>query len=172
LLPCGWLYLFALLAAGTGHALTGMLVMIAFWIGTVPALIALVSGLRFMGGRVRQMIPTGAALMLIVAGFTTASGRGFANLKSLSDLHVPALDGSIDSAAVGELVKTPLPCCSEHESQSSAGTSNTPSGNLPASKSNAALAKVVGELVKTPLPCCTDKQSPAPLQQQSQGEAP
>ena len=36
LLPCGWLYAFAVLAAGTGGPWTGMLVMAAFWAGTVP----------------------------------------------------------------------------------------------------------------------------------------
>src|SRR5690606_18807129 len=39
LLPCGWLYAFALSAAATGSARDGALVMAAFWLGSVPALV-------------------------------------------------------------------------------------------------------------------------------------
>lgn len=38
LLPCGWLYAFALAAAGSGGAIQGALLMATFWVGTVPAL--------------------------------------------------------------------------------------------------------------------------------------
>lgn len=41
-LPCGWLYLFVLIAAGTGGVLSALAVMLAFWIGTLPALTGLV----------------------------------------------------------------------------------------------------------------------------------
>ncbi len=123
LLPCGWLYLFALLAAGTGSALAGGLVMSAFWLGSVPALVALVSGLQFLSSRFRQLIPAAAALLMIAAGITTTSGRGFANLGSLRNFSVNGLqstDGSVAGTrdaserlanSVDELVKTPLPCC-------------------------------------------------------------
>lgn len=39
ILPCPWLYSFVLLAAASGTALVGMKVMIAFWLGTLPALL-------------------------------------------------------------------------------------------------------------------------------------
>ncbi len=39
LLPCGWLYLFASYAAGTGSPLWGAAFMAAFWLGSVPALL-------------------------------------------------------------------------------------------------------------------------------------
>jgi uncharacterized protein len=143
LLPCGWLYLFALLAAGTGSPLTGMLVMMAFWLGTVPALVALVSGLQFMRGRVRQWIPAGAALLLIAAGLTTASGRGFANLRSLNELHVPVLSPPNLVEARQSVMETPE-----------------------------VLARRVGDLVKTPLPCCSPPGSELQTQPAQQGEAP
>jgi len=41
MLPCGWLYAFVIVAAGTGHPATGSAVMLAFWLGTVPILAAL-----------------------------------------------------------------------------------------------------------------------------------
>ncbi|MGC4094850.1 MAG: sulfite exporter TauE/SafE family protein [Polyangiaceae bacterium] len=41
LLPCGWLYAFAVSAAGTASPLWGAVVMVAFWSGTVPALLGM-----------------------------------------------------------------------------------------------------------------------------------
>ncbi|MCA9131925.1 MAG: sulfite exporter TauE/SafE family protein [Planctomycetales bacterium] len=127
LLPCGWLYLFALVAAGTGSMLTGPLVMVAFWLGSVPALVGLVSGTQALAIRFRRLIPAAAALFLIVGGCYTASGRGFAKLNSLADIQLQgpveftaqATDsgqGEADSVAEGisRLVQTPLPCCLEH----------------------------------------------------------
>ena len=115
LLPCGWLYLFALIAAGTGDPLNGMLVMFAFWVGTVPALTTLISGTFALSGKFRTMTPPIVATMLILGGLFTASGRGFASLSSLEQLETAATsaepkDGRID---VETIVETPLPCCSE-----------------------------------------------------------
>ncbi len=39
LLPCGWLWAFVALAASTGHPLAGAATMLAFWLGTLPALL-------------------------------------------------------------------------------------------------------------------------------------
>ncbi|WP_146389663.1 sulfite exporter TauE/SafE family protein [Allorhodopirellula solitaria] len=86
LLPCGWLYLFALIAAGTGSVVMGGLTMAAFWLGTVPALTALIAGTQTLSREFVRIVPVVTAVLLIVAGGFTASGRGFANLNSLSDL--------------------------------------------------------------------------------------
>ncbi len=125
-LPCGWLYLFALVAAGTGSSLMGSVVMIAFWVGTVPALVGLVTSTQALAIRFRRVIPVGAAVLLIIGGGYTASGRGFASLNSLSDIRLagsvdfvkPQLDAPSDSAGSVEaslkvLLETPLPCCVE-----------------------------------------------------------
>jgi uncharacterized protein len=126
-LPCGWLYLFALVAAGTGSIVMGPIVMIAFWIGTVPALVGLVAGTRLLAGRYVKLIPGVASTLLVVAGGYTAMGRGFAQLNSLSDIQSTSRltrPSSVDSAAAGKsdldiaqelktLVETPLPCCVE-----------------------------------------------------------
>lgn len=140
-LPCGWLYLFALVAAGTGSMLMGSLVMMAFWLGSVPALVGLVTGTQALALRFRRVIPVGAAVLLIVGGGYTAAGRGFANLNSLSDIRLsgstdfarvhdqsgemnPASSGTAPSQARAEvvasglasLIDSPLPCCDEHAS--------------------------------------------------------
>jgi uncharacterized protein len=39
ILPCPWLYSFVLLAAAAGDLLGGVQVMVAFWLGTIPALL-------------------------------------------------------------------------------------------------------------------------------------
>lgn len=72
-LPCGWLYAFVLMAAGMGGALQGALLMVAFWLGTVPALTA-VGGL-FQSIRERWLSKAprlGAALLVILGVFTLA----------------------------------------------------------------------------------------------------
>lgn len=122
LLPCGWLYLFALLAAGTGSIATGALVMVAFWIGSVPLLVGLVAGTRMLGGRVGRMVPLATSILLVAAGAYTASGRGFASLSHdlqvssvlldrLKDGQADSLDAATITEGLQQLVDTPLPCC-------------------------------------------------------------
>ncbi|CAD74749.1 MAG TPA: sulfite exporter TauE/SafE family protein [Rhodopirellula baltica] len=114
LLPCGWLYLFALVAAGTGQTLNGGLVMAAFWLGTVPALTALIAGTQSLSRRFTKFIPTAAAATLIITGGYTASGRGFADLNSLTDIRANVdldLNGTNSQQTLSELTETPLPCC-------------------------------------------------------------
>ncbi len=129
LLPCGWLYLFALFAAGTGHWLSGSIVMASFWLGSVPALVAVVMSTKLLAGRLRQFVPVAIALMMIVAGGFTMAGRGFANLHSLAEIPVPKQHRSDDlesskpssealSKSLDELVKTPLPCCQTNDKHS------------------------------------------------------
>ncbi len=121
-LPCGWLYLFALFAAGTGSWYMGSVVMLAFWLGSVPALVGVVMSTKLFAGRLRQFVPVAVSLMMIVAGSFTIAGRGFANLHSLAEIPVPERHASTEltsvklstdelSKSLDELVKTPLPCC-------------------------------------------------------------
>ncbi|MEM1026749.1 MAG: sulfite exporter TauE/SafE family protein [Planctomycetota bacterium] len=79
LLPCGWLYAFVLIAAGTGSVFGGLSVMTAFWLGTLPALVALGVGLQGSLAALRQRLPkltawaTAAAMLFI--GVTMFTGR-------------------------------------------------------------------------------------------------
>ena len=75
LLPCGWLYTFVITAAGTGDPITGALVMLFFWAGTLPMLtLAGVSGRKvtsWLGSRA----PIATALIMILMGVGTAIAR-------------------------------------------------------------------------------------------------
>lgn len=75
LLPCGWLWAFVVAAAGTGSPLAGAATMAVFWLGTVPAML----GVLTIGGallvRLRARIPIITAAMLIVVGIGTLAMR-------------------------------------------------------------------------------------------------
>lgn len=75
LLPCGWLYGFAVLAAGTGSAVQGGLLMMAFWLGTVPALlgagVVIRAAASVVGPRLGWIMPT----LLIAMGVLTVFQR-------------------------------------------------------------------------------------------------
>lgn len=148
-LPCGWLYLFALVAAGTGSMLMGSLVMMAFWLGSVPALVGLVTGTQVLALRFQRVIPVGAAVLLIVGGGYTAAGRGFANLNSLSDIR---LSGSTDFARVAD-----------QPGEVNSATSGTAPSQVRAEEVSSGLAR----LFDSPLPCCDAhadllKETPSP----------
>ncbi|MEO1480692.1 MAG: sulfite exporter TauE/SafE family protein [Myxococcota bacterium] len=75
LLPCGWLYAFVAVAAGTGSAALGALTMGGFWIGTVPALLAIGVGARSLLGPLRAKAPLLAAVSLVLVGLATVGLR-------------------------------------------------------------------------------------------------
>ena len=75
LLPCGFLYSFALVAMAAGHPLAALWVMVSFWFGTLPALLGV--GLlsthlsRPLLLRLRQLVPA----LLILAGILAIAGK-------------------------------------------------------------------------------------------------
>ena len=77
LLPCGWLYGFAATAAGTGSASMGAVVMAAFWIGTVPAMLGVGLGAhrlaKALGPRLGLLMPA----TLVLMGVLVVAQRGF-----------------------------------------------------------------------------------------------
>lgn len=75
LLPCGFLYAFALAAAGTGTPLGGGLVMAALWLGNLPALLGF--GLLIAGALsgMRRHIPLLSAASVFALGLFTLSSR-------------------------------------------------------------------------------------------------
>lgn len=75
LLPCGWLWAFAITAAGTGGALAGGLVMLAFWLGTVPGMVGLLGAAGPALGRLRARMPVITAVTLIAVGLATLGLR-------------------------------------------------------------------------------------------------
>jgi len=75
LLPCGWLYMFVVLAAGTGHPATGAMVMAAFWLGTLPLMGAIGLGARAITGPLRTRLPALTPLIVIALGMLTVINR-------------------------------------------------------------------------------------------------
>jgi sulfite exporter TauE/SafE len=68
LLPCGWLWAFVISAAGTASLHGGALVMLAFWLGTVPAMVGLLRVTGPLLARIRARMPAIAGIALIVVG--------------------------------------------------------------------------------------------------------
>jgi len=75
LLPCGWLWMFLVIAASTGSVLAGGLVMTAFWAGTVPILVTLGLGAQALGGPLRRHAPVLTAILLVVLGLYAIISR-------------------------------------------------------------------------------------------------
>lgn len=75
LIPCGWLWAFVITAAGTGSALAGGLVMLAFWLGTVPAMVGVLAFAGPLFARLRARMPAVTAAALIVLGLGTLAMR-------------------------------------------------------------------------------------------------
>jgi sulfite exporter TauE/SafE len=75
LLPCGWLYTFVVVAAGTGSALIGANVMFVFWIGTVPMLATIVAGSARIFGPLARRMPIVTAMMVLTFGVLSIVGK-------------------------------------------------------------------------------------------------
>jgi hypothetical protein len=101
LLPCGWLYAFAVTAAGTGHILSAMGVMAAFWLGSVPLLLGAGVGFAALSSRVRKHGPLFSSALLMAVGVATIVLR----------VNVPAFAIETVRASVGPLPKAqPVNC--------------------------------------------------------------
>lgn len=85
LLPCGWLYAFVATAGGTGSPASAMLVMFVFWLGTLPAMLAVGWGLQRLTGPLRSRLPLVTAVAVMAIGTLSILGR----LQ-----HTPALGAS------------------------------------------------------------------------------
>lgn len=75
LLPCGWLWAFAITAAGTGSPAWGAATMAVFWLGTLPVLVALGLGVQKLSGVLGPRLPAITAVALVVVGLLTVVGR-------------------------------------------------------------------------------------------------
>ena len=111
-LPCGWLYLFALKAAGTGSPLRGALFMTAFWLGSVPALVLVGAGVQTLARLFGRRLPLVTALVIVLLGVFTLAFWMHTPVLAFE----PAKDRA-DAASVQqieELGKTVPPCCRKH----------------------------------------------------------
>lgn len=116
LLPCGWLYAFAITAAGTASPIAGGLTMIAFWAGTVPVLAALGVGLAKLSGVLGPKLPIITSVAIVAVGLYTATSRmtmtSKAWAKPLPTAAVPTEQAIEQVQSIGK--KTP-PCCEGHD---------------------------------------------------------
>lgn len=98
ILPCGWLWAFLVTAAGTGSAAAGVAVMAAFWLGTVPALVAVGLGVQLVAAPLRRYVPAATAVLLVVLGVFAIVSRpasvsaGVAEREHASHSSVPSSD--------------------------------------------------------------------------------
>jgi len=100
-LPCGYLYAFALSAAGTGSPEGGALLMVAFWLGTLPALILVGAVLGRLSQALRTRLPLLTGIVLIAMGALGVLGRGLGPLPSSSRSPAQAL-GDVAGGTVHE----------------------------------------------------------------------
>jgi sulfite exporter TauE/SafE len=113
LLPCGWLYAFAIVAAGTGSALWGGAVMAAFWAGTVPVLACVGVGVQTLSATLGRRVPLVTALVLVALGLVTILGRSAIDARAMD---LPAAATSDDPAGQIETIRqTPPPCCRQDD---------------------------------------------------------
>jgi sulfite exporter TauE/SafE len=75
LLPCGWLYTFVVVAAGTGSPIRGALAMVAFWAGTVPMLVAVGAGAARLLGPLARRMPLVSAGLVFALGAMSVAGK-------------------------------------------------------------------------------------------------
>ena len=80
-LPCGWLYAFVALAAGTGAPWEGAAVLTAFGLGTLPALSAVGVLTRWARVRLGARAPAFFAVLLMATGLWTLTMRGQLDLE-------------------------------------------------------------------------------------------
>lgn len=75
LLPCGWLYTFVVSAGGTGSPIAGAGAMLAFWLGTLPMMLAFGFGAQRVLGPLARRLPLAAATLVLVLGLLSIAGR-------------------------------------------------------------------------------------------------
>ncbi len=108
LLPCGWLYAFAVTAAGTADPLKGAVVMAVFWAGTLPILAGLGLGAQTLAGPLRARLPLLTSLLLVCVGVYTVFGR--LTIPAMAK-PAPAVRVVNDGAQSHTEISTELPPC-------------------------------------------------------------
>ncbi len=107
-IPCGWLYAFVLVAAGTGAVLPSLIVMLAFWAGTVSLLTLLGWSSASVVPGFRTALPWISIAACLILGLFTIFSR--------ASIQVDYLDHQLaGTMSPGERVQraseAKLPCC-------------------------------------------------------------
>lgn len=117
LLPCGWLWAFAAIAAGTASLAWGAVVMIVFWLGTVPILTVVGVGLSWIPAQARRSLAALAAVAMIAVGLHTAVVRSASAEAVAGDLlsRIHRTDRDLAGEAVSIGGDEELPACCRKE---------------------------------------------------------
>lgn len=110
-LPCGWLYAFVVVAAGAASPWLGAAVMGSFWLGTLPALTAVMLGVRSLAGRWRPYLPLATSALLVATGVGMVAARAWADYGVLGPTTAADLDPVRNIARAQELDSREAPCC-------------------------------------------------------------
>jgi uncharacterized protein len=111
LLPCGWLYSFAMIAMGTASPLLGGLTMAIFWAGTLPVLLSIGALVRTLSGRFGPGVQAAMAIVIVAAGVWTAFRRVNVDLSTHQHaMHNASLEQLMDEAR--SLNPEDAACCS------------------------------------------------------------
>ncbi|CAM2067243.1 Sulfite exporter TauE/SafE family protein [Sulfidibacter corallicola] len=78
LLPCGYLYSFAFAAGATGHPAKALLVMLGFWLGTLPALVTVGLGSSLVSQTLLTRVYRLTPVFLILFGVLAIMGKWLA----------------------------------------------------------------------------------------------
>jgi hypothetical protein len=112
LLPCGWLYAFAIVAAGAGSASWGAAMMGAFWMGTVPILVSLGVGVQALAGALGRRLPLATALILVAVGLYTVADRLLVPAGAFEPL-AESLQGGETQQQLEAVGRAKPPCCQQ-----------------------------------------------------------
>jgi sulfite exporter TauE/SafE len=110
LLPCGFLYGFALAGAATGSPLGGALVMAALWAGNLPALLGFGLALSTALSRIKRHIPLLSAASVFALGVLTLTSR--VSMPALA--RASAVAATTSSTAVSAPRADDCPCHHRH----------------------------------------------------------
>ena len=137
-LPCGWLAIFAIAAAGAGGIPQSMALMVAFWLGTLPLLSLVALGATMLGPALHRWLQPAAAIVLIAFGIYTATSRASIALGSIhgvvmkdrSESKEHSINGgqALSVDAIKVLTSQELPCCEANSESGSEVEDLVPDG--------------------------------------------
>ncbi|MBK6942265.1 MAG: sulfite exporter TauE/SafE family protein [Planctomycetes bacterium] len=104
LLPCGFLWVFVVVAAGTGAPLVAAGVMAAFFLGTLPALVLAGVCAGSLKSRLDRRVPRIAVAVLVIVSLWGVLRR--AEALEATQRSQPTISTSVDPAKP--------PCCHDH----------------------------------------------------------
>ncbi len=123
LLPCGWLYAFAVTAGGTGSPIWSGITMAVFWAGTLPVMASLGAGIQLLAGPLHKKIPTISACAVVLVGAFTAMGR--LQVPEFTKAKLNIITNETDPNAIS-VPTSPADVCCDSESPEDTNTTTDP----------------------------------------------